>query len=148
MRNKRGRADSGPLTLLFLFGLIILLPSLVAGQLFEGQHRIKVQKVLFNWHSADGTNGKLIQVDPYGSYLYPAANAFPQKLRPLFSLPISINLADRQTLSSIPGIGVNLSSEIIKLRLKKGRFSSFAELRQIKGIGKGKSALLKRYCLI
>jgi competence protein ComEA len=49
--------------------------------------------------------------------------------------PIPINEADRELLTTVPGIGSRLAEEILVLRKKKDRFSSPEELLDVPGIG-------------
>lgn len=56
--------------------------------------------------------------------------------------PIPINEADRELLTTVPGIGPRLAEEILVLREKKDHFSSPAELLDVPGIGPVK---LKRF---
>lgn len=149
MRNrKRVKTDFGPFAILIILGLAILLPPIVKQHLIPRQQITDQREVMFSWLITANNNGMLYQlnmpvVEPGNKPL-----ALPQDTRPLFSLPISLNLADRQTLTAIPGIGTHLSNEIIKLRRQKGNFVNFSELREINGIGSRKTALLKRHCRI
>ncbi len=70
----------------------------------------------------------------------------PVKLPPavanIFFQPISINRADKVTLSTLPGIGPTLAERIVKRREDRGPFSSKNELLHISGIGPKKLARL------
>ena len=72
----------------------------------------------------------------------------PIYLQPLFFLPFSINLANKNLLESIPGIGPYLSGNIIAHREKNGAFTDFQELLAIPGIGEKKLAVLRKYTII
>jgi competence protein ComEA len=71
----------------------------------------------------------------------------PVKLPPavanIFFQSISINRADKVTLSTLPGIGITLAERIVKRREDRGPFSSKNELLHISGIGPKKLARLK-----
>jgi len=66
----------------------------------------------------------------------------------IFFLPIPINRAGKEVLSTLPGIGPVLAERIIQKRMTAGPFHSKNELLQISGIGQGKLARLKDHILI
>lgn len=51
------------------------------------------------------------------------------------SAPIDLNRADRNTLTTLPGIGEALANQILAYRDTHGPFTSLAELLNIDGIG-------------
>lgn len=63
------------------------------------------------------------------------------------SLPdiVNINSASQNELEKIPGIGVQIAGEIIEHRSKIGGFQTFEDLEKIKGIGRKKIEIIKRY---
>ena len=82
---------------------------------------------------------------PHGEGLYRIpttakiqGQALPNRLRPLFFQPVSINRADQQLLSILPGIGPILADRIVQWRQTKGDFKSAQDLLQVNGIGIGK----------
>ena len=58
---------------------------------------------------------------------------------------ISINSADLNQLSSLPGIGIKTAEKIIEYRTNNGSFNSLEELMNVKGIGKSKFNKIKEY---
>ena len=58
---------------------------------------------------------------------------------------ISINSADADLLTQIPGIGPKTAEEIIKYRNSIGKIKNLDELLNVKGIGEKKLAKLKPY---
>jgi len=83
---------------------------------------------------------------------YDAAISRPVPLPPpvanIFFQPISINRADADILTSLPGIGPVLAARIIQRREEHGPFRSKDELLRIAGIGPKKySALVERITL-
>lgn len=69
----------------------------------------------------------------------------PPHLAQIFFLPVSINRADKELLTSLPGIGPRLAERIIALREEKGAFQDQTELLAVPGIGQTKlNRLLKR----
>ena len=57
-----------------------------------------------------------------------------QKL-PILSLPISINTAGIEELNTLPGIGPKIAQAIVEYREAHGKFTSFDDLLQVRGIG-------------
>ncbi len=49
--------------------------------------------------------------------------------------PISLNRADQQTLTFLPGIGPALAARIIEYRQTHGPFQNIEQIRQVFGIG-------------
>ena len=66
----------------------------------------------------------------------------PPAVANIFFLPISINRADKEILSTLPGIGPVLAERIVHRREDRGPFSSKDELLHITGIGPKKLARL------
>ena len=66
----------------------------------------------------------------------------PPPVANIFFQPISINRADKETLSTLPGIGPMLAERIVHRRGDKGPFRSKDELLHITGIGPNKLARL------
>ena len=66
----------------------------------------------------------------------------PPAVANVFFQPISINRAEKETLSTLPGIGPKLAERIVLRRDTKGPFRSKDELLHITGIGPKKFARL------
>ena len=73
---------------------------------------------------------------------HPEAIDLPALAAPLFFQPIAINQADLATLTTIPGIGPKLAAGIIAQRAANGGFHHPDDLRQVKGIGEKKAAMI------
>jgi hypothetical protein len=69
----------------------------------------------------------------------------PPAIANIFFLPISINRADKEILSTLPGIGPVLSDRIDMQRKTQGPFKSVDELINIQGLGPKKLARIKKY---
>ena len=48
---------------------------------------------------------------------------------------VNINTADKEALSSLPGVGPAIADRIIQYREKNGPFKSKEEIAEVKGIG-------------
>lgn len=59
---------------------------------------------------------------------------------------ISINRADTQQLTVVPGIGPELARRIVAYRTANGPFRDLAHLERVRGIGPAKLADLQAYC--
>ena len=65
----------------------------------------------------------------------PVAVSPPAAFSSFLFQPIPINEADRELLTTVPGIGPRLAEEILLLREKKDHFSNPEELLDVPGIG-------------
>jgi hypothetical protein len=74
--------------------------------------------------------------------------SLPAKVANVFFMPIAINSADKELLSTLPGIGSTLAERIITRRKATGGFKSPGELLQIDGIGPKKLARIREHILI
>ena len=60
---------------------------------------------------------------------------------------ININTADKELLTTLPGIGEVLAERIIAYREENGPFQSISQLRNVDGIGTGKvDAIFELIC--
>ena len=59
---------------------------------------------------------------------------------------ININIAGKEALMKLPGIGVATAERILRYRQEKGRFTTIDELMNVKGIGKKKFERLAPFC--
>jgi len=60
-------------------------------------------------------------------------------------IKININQAGVEKLEKLPYIGRKIAQRIIEYREKKGRIENFEDLLNIKGIGRKKLSLIKKY---
>jgi len=58
---------------------------------------------------------------------------------------ININQAEAKEIEKLPYIGRKIAQRIIEYREKKGRIENFEDLLNIKGIGRKKLSLIKKY---
>jgi competence protein ComEA len=63
-------------------------------------------------------------------------------------LPIDINLAGREDLKLIPGVGEILADDIVARRERMGRFKKIDQLMEIKGIKEKKLSKMRPYLYI
>ncbi len=56
---------------------------------------------------------------------------------------VNINLADQETLESLPGIGPSLAQRIIEYRENNGKFQKIEDIQNVKGIGDSKYSNIK-----
>ncbi len=62
--------------------------------------------------------------------------------------PININIADKETLMTLPGIGEVLAQRIIDYRTEHGAFASVTELLQVEGIGSKRLNAVSEYITV
>ena len=78
----------------------------------------------------------------------PQQITLPPAVANVFFLPISINTAGKEILSTLPGIGPVLAEKIIRRRENRGLFRSKEELLNISGIGPKKFHRLVDYIIL
>ncbi len=61
---------------------------------------------------------------------------------------INLNTADLPLLTTLPGIGRKTALQLLEFRKRHGKFSSYNDLLQVKGIGKVKLEKIKKYSYI
>jgi len=61
---------------------------------------------------------------------------------------IDLNLADKNLLKSVPGIGEKLAQRIVELREEKAGLSDIEQLKDIKGITTSKFNKMKNYLIV
>ena len=62
----------------------------------------------------------------------------PAAVTPFLFQPIPVNFADAELLATIPGIGPELSAQIVKTRDNKGFFTQPEDLLAVPGIGRSR----------
>jgi competence protein ComEA len=63
-------------------------------------------------------------------------------------LALDLNLASREDLEALPGIGPVLARRIADFREKHGPFRDISELEQVTGVGPGKLAKLRPHVTV
>jgi competence ComEA-like helix-hairpin-helix protein len=94
----------------------------------------------------NGSEQRVLAIQYNGDY--PEVVNLPPEVANIFFQPISVNRADKNILSTLPGIGPVLADRIVQRRKEKGPFRSVDEILQIPGIGPGKLAQLHEHILI
>ena len=82
------------------------------------------------------------------SLWYDAERSAENKSSFILAKKVDLNRASQDELTRLPGIGTALAQRIVAFREQKGRFSTVAELLQVKGIGKKKLEKLEPYLLV
>jgi len=130
--------DHRPLVLLVIGLLVVLLHLCQFPPVTEKLSSRETTPVVFVWQ--DNHAGE-------GLYRLPATTTaeskkinelFPNRLRPLFFQAINVNRADRELLSTLPGIGPVLAERIVHQRETRGNFHSPSDLLEVTGLGEGK----------
>lgn len=120
-------------------GLYFTPPGLTANQLLKiTGNNFQIEK---DFLLEDGM--KLI-IDS-GSVKNVSTPAIDNSRRFTLGKPIDLNLATKEDLIIIPGIGEKTAEKILALRNKKGQFKKIEELMEIKGIKEKKLAKFKKY---
>jgi len=88
------------------------------------------------WLSSSAHTGALYYGrKPVASQPGPATSHLSPKAAPFFFLPIPINRADKETLTTLSGIGPVLAERIITMRSQKGGRLGPEDLLNMRGIG-------------
>ncbi len=74
-----------------------------------------------------------------------SAVSSPKKTKALLNRKININLAAKDELILLPGIGDKMASNIIEYRTKSGRFKKPEDIMEVKGIGPAKFEKMKDF---
>jgi competence ComEA-like helix-hairpin-helix protein len=66
----------------------------------------------------------------------PPAHAVHVPRRADIVTPVDLNLASREDLQSLPGVGPALAARIVDARARDGPFASVEDLRRVRGVGR------------
>ena len=66
----------------------------------------------------------------------------PSHLTPFFYHPVKINMADREMLETVKGVGPSLAEKILTHRRLVGSFKKPADLQKLSGVGRKKAAAI------
>ena len=130
--------DQRPLALLAVCLVIIALHLLQTSLQNKELTPDKNQKTLFTWQKSNPEGEGLYRLQTRNTDKKFTQAELPNQLKPIFFRPISINKADRQLITTLPGIGKILADRIISYREIHGNFKSPEDLLAVKGIGSGK----------
>jgi DNA uptake protein and related DNA-binding proteins len=67
------------------------------------------------------------------------------KKKMLLGIPINLNTATSDDLSSLPGIGPHIADEVILFRKSRGTFSKIEDLKAVNGIGEKRLKKIEKY---
>ncbi|HPD61146.1 MAG TPA: helix-hairpin-helix domain-containing protein [Thermodesulfobacteriota bacterium] len=70
------------------------------------------------------------------------------KKKILLGIPINLNTATADDLSSLPGIGPHIAEEVVSFRKTRGRFSTIEDLKTVKGIGEKRFKKIEKYLTV
>ncbi len=66
----------------------------------------------------------------------------------VLGLPLDLNRADRAALEALPGVGPTLADAVVTHREAHGPFESVEALEEVRGIGPGRSAVLRPFVTV
>ncbi len=61
---------------------------------------------------------------------------------------VNLNIASKEELDKLPGVGKGIAEQIIRYRNEHGKFTSVDELKNVKGIGERKFKTLQQFVSI
>jgi competence protein ComEA len=124
-------------------GLFFVRPGTTAGQLLASLDSKRVPDEDFKLE-----NTMKMSLDSKDSHPTLSVGQMDAATRLSLGLPVDINLAGKDELILIPGIGEKLAGYILEYRGRAGRFETLDQLMEIKGIKEKKLAKLKRYLYV
>lgn len=71
-----------------------------------------------------------------------------QRHAPFFFMPIAINEASEELLTTIPGIGPAIAARIVEFRTEKGRVENIDQLISVNGVGPKKLERIKPHLAV
>jgi predicted DNA-binding helix-hairpin-helix protein len=74
-------------------------------------------------------------------------HTLPPELCPIFFHPIPLNYADRELLTTVPGIGNATAERILRKRSELGKIISNEQLMDIRGIGEKTAKIIEQYTI-
>lgn len=87
---------------------------------------------------AVNSDGQLQLVPAFGDQATVREESIPAEFTPFFFLPVPVNTASLDLLTTLPGIGVKNGQRIIEYREAEGQFATAEELTKVYGIGPAK----------
>ncbi|MBP1710451.1 MAG: DNA-binding protein, ComEA family [Deltaproteobacteria bacterium] len=120
-------------------GLFFVRPGTTAGQLLASLDSKRILKQDFKLQ-----NAMKMSLDAKSDHPALSVGKMDAAKRLSLGLPIDVNLAGRDELILIPGIGEKLAGHIVDYRSRAGRFETLDQLMEIKGIKEKKLAKLKQ----
>jgi competence ComEA-like helix-hairpin-helix protein len=129
------------LVAMFMIGIGVKI--FTSGRPAPGHYDYSTSDSIFSARSAQKLSPETLRVKErtvMESSLGPPAKPKPR--------PIDINMATKEDLVALPGIGEAMAERIIMYREEKGPFRSVDDLLNVKGIGRKKLDRLAPYCLI
>jgi competence ComEA-like helix-hairpin-helix protein len=70
------------------------------------------------------------------------------KKKMLLGIPINLNNATPDDLSSLPGIGPHIAAEVILFRKTRGTFLKIEDLKAVHGIGEKRFKKIEKYLTV
>ncbi len=92
-------------------------------------------------------NGMKLIIDSHAENKI-ALSTIDNSSRVALGAPVDLNLATKDDLIIIPGIGEKTAEKILAMRTQKGRFKNIEELMEVKGIKRKKLAKFKQYLVV
>jgi competence protein ComEA len=124
-------------------GLFFVRPGTTARQLLASLDSKRILNQDFKLQ-----NAMKVSLDPKNDQPTLSVGKMDAAKRLSLGLPVDVNLAGRDELILIPGIGDKLAEHIVAYRSQAGHFKTLDQLMEIKGIKEKKLAKLKRYLYI
>jgi len=124
-------------------GLFFVRPGTTARQLFASLDSNRVLKQDFKLQ-----NAMKVSLDPKNDHPTLSVGKMDAAKRLSLGLPVDVNLAGKEELILISGIGEKLAGHIVAYRSRTGRIKTLDQLMEIKGIKEKKLAKLKRYLYV
>jgi len=94
------------------------------------------------------SNGTSLWVQKTRKGIRVARFSLEGKKKMLLGIPINLNTATSDDLSSLPGIGPHIADEVILFRKTRGTFSKIEDLKIVNGIGEKRFKKIEKYLTV
>ena len=133
-----------------LLAAFLSLTANLAGSFEGGQSTPEVSEPSFSYLWGRGEDGRtgLFMTEGDGSPPGVRPEPWSEQVKLFFYQPMDINRVSAALLQTVPGIGQELATRIVRAREEAGGFSRMEDLLQINGIGTSKLRRLCRYLTV
>jgi competence protein ComEA len=117
-------------------------------ELLNASGQARDEKVTINRNSMMLATGTSLSVEKTRQGLRVAFFPLEGKKKILLGIPINLNTATSDDLSSLPGIGPHIADEVILFRKTRGTFAKIEDIKAVHGIGEKRFKKIEKYLTV